>query len=164
LIAALTSLIAALTSLIGGEGGGGWSSRAGRALLDLVGLGPGATPSGDDVLVGLVAGLHGAGTPFAEAVLSWLRAEPAATWARTTPLSAHLLRDALDGDVADPLATFVSLLADPGASADALANARTAVLATGATSGADTCVGLALAGSLLIHPAPSLPFPEGSLA
>jgi hypothetical protein len=135
-------LVAALLA----EGPG---SRAAReALAGLLGAGPGLTPSGDDALLGLVAGLTGIRTPVAAETLAWLRSTPATTWTRTTTLSGLLLRDALDGDLAEPLVSLVAAIRVAADTRSLLAE----VLAVGATSGADTSQGLAAAGRLLTPP------------
>lgn len=78
---------------------------------DLVGLGPGLTPAGDDVLAGLLVGLH-----HHEELRAPLAADVDRLAAgRTTTLSAELLRHAADGlampavvAVADGLAGYGS--------------------------------------------------------
>jgi hypothetical protein len=123
---------------------GGRQAGVDAAAARLVGLGPGLTPSGDDVLVGLVAGLRSVGGPPPPPQIHQLAVAVRTTWSDTTELSRGLLHDALDGDVPDPLATLLAELAAGGDTGPALR----AVLATGATSGADTCLGLAAAGEL----------------
>jgi len=61
----------------------------------LVGLGPGLTPSGDDLLCGATIALHGAGRR--EAALKLAAAVGAVTAERTTLLSRDFLRAAADG-------------------------------------------------------------------
>jgi hypothetical protein len=82
------------------------------------------------------------------ATMAWLRSTQATTWARTTTLSRLLLRDALDGDLAEPLASLVAGIRTGADVRWLLAD----VLAVGATSGADTCQGLAASGRLLTAP------------
>jgi hypothetical protein len=114
--------------------------QAVEPAVGLVGLGPGLTPSGDDFLVGLLAGLeaaeHPARTPIAAAV-----AEAAS--GRTTAIGAAALRHAAAGAYAerihDVLAAIVS-----GPTRDVTV-AVTRAMAYGATSGADTLVGLSAA-------------------
>jgi hypothetical protein len=117
-----------------------------EAATDLIGLGPGATPSGDDLLVGLAAGLaatqqpHAA--PFAAAV-----AERAA--GRTTTLAAAFLLHAGRLEFAERVHRAVIGVLAPSAM-----SRRRAVgdaMAWGASSGTDLLVGL-LAG---LHPAPA---------
>jgi hypothetical protein len=117
-------------------------AKIGGTLARVVGLGPGATPSGDDVLVGIFAvlnsprsGAAGAhdGAQLRQAILPLL--------GTTTDLSAHLLRQAADGLFGRDLHELRSaLLAEdfPGQLHHALRH----VVDTGATSGADMCEGL----------------------
>jgi hypothetical protein len=112
------------------------AERVGR----LVGAGPGLTPSGDDVLCGVLLGLrlHPRGTAAQLAGL-WLAVEPRLT--ATTSLSAALLREAVDGYAVEPVIRLLEALASPGGpdGEDALRE----VLAIGHTSGADLLGGLA---------------------
>jgi len=85
-----------------------------NGLLDLVGLGTGSTPSGDDVLVGLLSGF----TAFerisdeAKASLFGLRAVLHAAENRGTSLpSAQMLAAAAGGSVSEPVLEVVSSLA-----------------------------------------------------
>lgn len=144
-------------------------SRLGRVLVDgdtgaerpedlaeaMIGLGPGLTPSGDDMLAGLLATLvH---LPPDRAVTALLaavrrRVRERAT-GRTTLLSACLLDDALDGAVAAPFARLLRVIAEVLQGPDsgqvdrsvALRDAVDAVLAIGSTSGADLLLGTAVA-------------------
>jgi hypothetical protein len=115
------------------------------AVRQATGRGPGLTPAGDDVLVGVLAVLTspavaGGGEP----VTARLRAAVAAALPTTTDISRALLRQASLGHVSRPLWELTSALLS-GSSAAASARARADVLATGATSGGDTCAGLAAA-------------------
>lgn len=105
------------------------------AARRLVGLGPGLTPAGDDCLVGWLAALHAAGAR-GRALLALVAAELLATArARTTALSGAFLAAAIAGVVAEPVHAFV---ATPDAAH------RAALLALGATSGADCLAGYVL--------------------
>jgi hypothetical protein len=113
-----------------------------RVLRQVVGRGPGATPSGDDVLVGALAVLTSpysgnAGQRAAAALTQSLRP----FLSTTTDLSRHLLRQAMKGlfsrDIHELVATLIQ-----GSSARELAERARQVINTGATSGADTCEGL----------------------
>jgi Protein of unknown function (DUF2877) len=121
--------------------------RASQALNDqdllgavslLAGLGPGLTPSGDDVLAGilLVAALTERFTP------SELRA--AADTARTHDISRSFLRWAANGQSIEPVHDLLSAVAAGRPTGDA----EQAVAAIGATSGHDLLLGLRLALSL----------------
>jgi hypothetical protein len=103
----------------------------------LVGAGQGLTPSGDDVLCGVLLGLRLAGElPAVEHV--WHSVMPLLP--RTTTLSAALLREAADGYAVPDLVRLGAALAAgdrPGAEA-----AAERVLAIGHTSGSDLLDGL----------------------
>lgn len=118
-------------------------AQAERCVDDLIGRGPGLTPSGDDALAGilLVAHAHGVAGPVAEAVRARLGS--------TTAVSAALLDAAADGYAAADVVALV----DAAVAGDAAAVARTlpAVLAIGHTSGADLVIGVAAALRHLRH-------------
>ncbi len=119
---------------------GRWDDLA-RPLL---GLGPGLTPAGDDLLAGLLVGLAGRPDlrdPLAAAVS---RLAPG----RTTWLSAELLRLAADGLAAPAVVAVADALTGHGPD-DALAAALPALLAVGHTSGAALARGLLLAAETL---------------
>jgi hypothetical protein len=71
------------------------------AVRDLIGLGPGLTPSGDDVLAGALLGLHATGNASLAAQLGGH--VTAASVDGTSPLSAAFLRCAIDGETSAPL-------------------------------------------------------------
>jgi hypothetical protein len=112
---------------------------------DLVGLGPGLTPSGDDVLAGLLLALRllgGAirGGTRAVWLADWLSA--AVTWDaadRTTSVSATLLHCAARGQAAGEVAAVLRGLAGQEPARPVV----TRLLAAGHTSGADLAWGLA---------------------
>jgi len=118
----------------------------------LLGAGPGLTPSGDDMLAGLlatlvhlsdVAGSHGTVAPLRTHVLG-------AAPERTTLLSASLLRHAADGAVAEPFGRLLHAIVEVGgagrdADGIALRSAVDEVGAIGATSGLDLLAGCAVA-------------------
>lgn len=114
----------------------------------LVGAGPGSTPTGDDVLVGVQAGLRAVGKDdaahrVARAVRPWL--------GRTTLTGAHFLRAAQDNRFADHVHTALGAVrTGPPAVPGLLVEARS----WGATSGIDLLWGLA-AGLGLQTPTPS---------
>jgi len=110
----------------------------------LTGLGPGLTPTGDDLLVGLAAmarRLAGGGLLEIRAavalstVLAGLPAE------ETTPAAHLLLRSASEGRFPAVLASAVELIGNPHADADSLRAATERLAATGAHSGADLLAG-----------------------
>lgn len=74
------------------------------AVADLVGLGPGLTPAGDDVLCGLLLGLRATGRERDRASLERLVLPQLH---RTTALSGTLLRQAARGYAVPPVATLL---------------------------------------------------------
>jgi hypothetical protein len=126
-------------------------SALASVLAEVVGRGPGATPSGDDVLVGVFAVLrspvsgpagHVAGGTFERSLSPLL--------AGTTDLSRHLLRQAANGQFSRHLDDLVAAIVGSSSIA-VLERSVRRVLETGATSGADMCEGLlAFAPSLLV--------------
>lgn len=82
---------------------------AGRAARGLAGLGPGLTPAGDDVLVGLLSALSLLGGP--PAVIDALLA---AADGRTTDLSLALLRHAAKGECIDRVGGLLQALSGYG--------------------------------------------------
>jgi hypothetical protein len=108
----------------------------------VVGCGPGCTPAGDDVLIGILAVL---GSPHSggkgSAALHSLRRSLRPLLPRTTDISAHLLRQAADGLVGRAVHELVcTSIGNAGTSA--LRETVNRVVDEGATSGADMCMGL----------------------
>jgi len=114
----------------------------GMVLQDVVGRGPGSTPAGDDVLVGILAvlrsahsgpaGSHGADS-LCDVLLPLLP--------RTTDISGHLLRQAAAGRFSRAVHELLGALIE-NAAPERLADTIRSVVETGATSGADMGVGL----------------------
>jgi hypothetical protein len=131
----------------------------GPDAVALTGLGPGLTPTGDDLLVGMAA---------MAARLSVLRAvAPAATAAfasalagvdvdRTTPEARRLLRQASEGLFPAALAAVVETLGNERTEPYELDDAVVLLGGIGAHSGADF-----LAGALLLARAVAFPGEEG---
>lgn len=116
-----------------------------EAVRRAIGRGPGLTPAGDDVLVGILAVLTAPGVaPGAGGV----RAALAPALAATNEISRALLGQASRGHVSRPVWELTRTVLS-GRAASASAQARADVLATGATSGGDTCAGLVAACRLL---------------
>ncbi|GIX49078.1 MAG: hypothetical protein KatS3mg131_3289 [Candidatus Tectimicrobiota bacterium] len=116
-----------------------------EACTDLVGLGEGLTPAGDDLLVGMLAMWQAAGLLAGKAALAapWLKTVSP----RTTALSAEFLRCALAGHFAEPLGRLVrALLAPPDQPWLPLAQTLAGI---GHSSGVDTLVGVALGATLV---------------
>jgi hypothetical protein len=114
----------------------GWD----RLVLGLLGLGPGLTPAGDDLLAGLLVGLS-ARTDLRDPLASAVQRHAPT---RTTWLSAELLRLAAAGLAAPAVVAVADALAGHG-SDDALRRALPALLAVGHTSGRALARGLLLA-------------------
>lgn len=118
------------------------------AVSRLAGLGPGLTPSGDDALGGFAA-VMALLSPYLSldgserAWIAKLIVQEAG--ARTTLLSKVLLEYAALGEVAEPVGTLLTALALPLAEHQTVRLAMQRVLALGATSGADTLLGIVLA-------------------
>jgi hypothetical protein len=114
----------------------GWD----RLVLGLLGLGPGLTPAGDDLLAGLLVGLSARPDLRDPLAASVQRHAPS----RTTWLSAELLRLAAAGLAAPAAVAVADALAGHGDD-DALPHTLPALLAVGHTSGAALARGLLLA-------------------
>jgi uncharacterized protein DUF2877 len=139
--------LALTNALVWGDGRG-----AEDAAWSLLGLGPGLTPAGDDVLVGLLTGLivlerrangFGAGTVREGTALGDWIASVAPS--RTTPLSATLLRWAARGVAAQPL---LDVLWSLGSTSSVRGLDR--LVAMGRTSGRDMLFGASLAASTFL--------------
>jgi hypothetical protein len=114
----------------------------GRVLSKVVGCGPGATPSGDDVLVGILAVLHSPCSGDAGARdAALLRSALLSLLATTTDVSAHLLRQAASGLFGSDLHELVRAVVAENHLGE-LDDKLRRVIKTGATSGADMCEGL----------------------
>jgi hypothetical protein len=104
------------------------------AAAELLGRGPGLTPSGDDVLAGFLLAAQAFGHPAPGIVAAVNERASRAT----TALSAQLLRDAGRGECVPEFAAAVDALCGRPAPADALAR----LLAVGHTSGTALALGL----------------------
>ena len=118
-----------------------------HAVAELVGRGPGLTPTGDDVLAGALATLRALGAAGAADQLA-CAVERRLT--RTTALSAALLRHAGAGDVVPAAAGVITALGAPGD----LSSALGPLLAVGGSSGGDLATGILVAArAVLAHEA-----------
>lgn len=118
-----------------------------EAVHGLAGLGPGLTPSGDDVLGGFAAVMALLSPALsADAVpRDYIAATiAAAARPRTTALSAVLLAHAARGEVAEHLGKLLLALALPAEASAVVLHTSDRVLAFGATSGGDTLLGVLL--------------------
>ncbi|MGW0806448.1 DUF2877 domain-containing protein [Nonomuraea sp. NPDC002799] len=123
----------------------GWLLGAVTAAEQLVGLGPGLTPSGDDVLAGLLVTLRhlgaAAGVERACHLADWLGATvtfDART--RTTPISATLLHCAARGEASPEVSAVLRAIAGR----QALEPALRRLYRLGHTSGSDLAQGVAI--------------------
>lgn len=116
----------------------------------LTGLGPGLTPTGDDLLVGLAAmarRLAGGGLVDVRAAVAFSTVLAGLPAEETTEAAHLLLRTASEGSFPAVLAAAVELLGNPHADAESLRTATARLASIGAHSGADL-----LAGALaLVH-------------
>nr|BFE81405.1 hypothetical protein GCM10020093_040060 [Planobispora longispora] len=113
------------------------------AAEQLVGLGPGLTPSGDDMLAGLLVALRHLGTATGTGRAVWLADWLAAAVTfdargRTTPISATLLHCAARGEASGEVLAVLRGLAGR----QSLEPALHRLLQLGHTSGADLAWGL----------------------
>ncbi|MER7614326.1 DUF2877 domain-containing protein [Nonomuraea wenchangensis] len=125
--------------------GRGWLLGMATAAEQLVGLGPGLTPSGDDVLAGLLVTLRHLGTATGTERAVWLAGWLAATVTfdartRTTPLSATLLHCAARGEASPEVTAVLRGVAGAQQLEPALRRLRR----VGHTSGADLTQGMAI--------------------
>jgi Protein of unknown function (DUF2877) len=109
--------------------------------VDLLGLGPGLTPSGDDVLCGMLVALHAVGQTGMAAEL--YAALAAAAPRATSPLSAAFLRAAAEGLGCEALHAAIAAVLE--GQTDAVSDRAVALGRIGHTSGWD-----ALAGAMLV--------------
>jgi hypothetical protein len=120
------------------------------ALSRVIGCGPGATPAGDDVVIGILAMLTSplGGRVGAHAARS-LRDAMTPLLPGTTDISAHLLRQAANGLAGRRVNELISALVEDAALSSLPAIVQR-VIETGATSGADLCAGLAACAHALV--------------
>ena len=109
---------------------------AAESAARLIGLGPGLTPSGDDVLVGIEAALHRLAQPSA----GFLALALGDVEERTTELSATFLRHAAAGEFAERVHTLLAALL--GSDDETIPAAIDRAVAWGATSGTDCLLGV----------------------
>jgi hypothetical protein len=114
-----------------------------QSVRALAGLGPGLTPSGDDILVGLLAEAavleqSGLLTPSR---VERLRAAVASA-GKTTPVAAEMRRHALSGDFPEALVRFTECLGNPGDKSSRVLAQQERLVSQGATSGSDFLAGV----------------------
>ena len=124
-------------------------------LGHLLGLGGGSTPSGDDVLVGLLAGLtafEAVSRKAAEHVSRLRRALRTDTRQRTTQPSRQMIDAACDNGFPESVLRLVQTLALTESCRNQIESATAKVLALGALSGAAIVSGLLAASARLDQP------------
>jgi hypothetical protein len=112
---------------------------AARDAVALIGVGPGLTPAGDDVLVGLLAGLDAIGHPLRAKIGAALAATAPS---RTTSVGAATIDHAVRGAYAEWLHDVLVTLGAVSGAVDPLRPAIARAMSVGATSGGDTLVGV----------------------
>lgn len=128
------------------------ADAAASAARRLVGLGPGLTPAGDDVLAGLLVTLHHCGDGAVRPLVDRLGAEvDGYASERTTSLSAALLRHAARGEAAAELVGVVDALGGHRPLEPALSR----LLRIGHSSGHDLARGVLAAGRALVDRPPA---------
>jgi hypothetical protein len=119
------------------------SSRNPILLLSLIGVGGGRTPAGDDILLGILAGLSliaGRAALACRARLS--RALRPRLRDGTTSLSATLLNAALDDTYPAPIAELLDIATSPSACEHEIETAASRVASFGHSSGQAFLLGL----------------------
>ena len=125
------------------------------AFRPLIGLGPGLTPSGDDFIVGYLAGLwsttgsDSSRLRFMSSLGAWLSQAAAGT----NVISRTYIKSAINGNVSEPIATLAQRVGQ-AKSMDSVREAARTALQVGNTSGADGVLGLLL--GCIAWTAPSL--------
>lgn len=118
--------------------------RVAAAAQRLVGLGPGLTPAGDDLLIGWLAGAAlPIADPASEEMAAAIRGAIRVCLSGTTDASRAHLEDALDGQFSERLAHFANALltACTGREPE-VRDALFALAGVGASSGLDAAAGL----------------------
>jgi hypothetical protein len=115
------------------------AGRVDDAVLSMLGRGPGLTPSGDDVLIGIIATLYGAGALDSHVRAAFGRALECAARQRTTAISVEYLYYACRGMAAGPL--YQLLVAIGQADRPAATRAVERLRDYGHTSGMDSALG-----------------------
>lgn len=113
-----------------------------QALAQLIGLGPGLTPSGDDFIVGYLAALHSSRACEAGVglLLTALAAPVERLAAGTNLISRQFIRNALEGAFSEALGDLLSAIAHQDEAR--VLTFASQVLAMGHSSGADALAGL----------------------
>jgi hypothetical protein len=126
--------------------------RLAGVLAGVIGRGPGLTPSGDDVIIGILAVLQSPAASSAGAAMrDHLVSAIVPLLPATSAISGHLLRQACDGLFSRPLQELVAALI-VNTTAPQIEDRVARLVAMGATSGADTGTGLLAAAPLVLLP------------
>lgn len=124
----------------------GHHDRVRRAVDAMLGLGPGLTPAGDDVIAGLLLAVHHLGEPRHPAMAALRAYVLAAAPGRTTGVSAALIGQAAQGYSAPQAIAVLSALG----TGVGLRGALNALLLVGHTSGGDLAHGIAAGAQLAL--------------
>lgn len=137
-----------------------------NASRQIIGLGPGLTPSGDDFLVGCLKGLWlmTKRKPALHSAIHHLRKNLTRDLSdRTTRVGAEFIRHALNGQFAEVLDRASAALLSP-TPPEAVSAAISRLIAQGETSGTDTAKGLLTCLDALLHAPHGSPPPDGHRA
>lgn len=120
-----------------------WFDLSAPAIYDLIGLGPGLTPSGDDLLVGYLTGLWCAveGKSERRGFISGLGCKIVRCSRRTNDISRAYLYHAARGQVSSRLATLAGAISS-GESGEPLLAVAESAMHVGHSSGMDAVTGL----------------------
>ncbi|BCV22684.1 DUF2877 domain-containing protein [Moorella sp. Hama-1] len=123
-------------------GQGDWQSCASEAVKTLLGLGPGLTPSGDDLLVGYMSGLELIATKNSRArdIKKILQSVMLSCLAMTNEISQAHIKWACAGYYMEPLTILLTEIAE-GRKGNIYTTIKK-LLVRGASSGTDTTMGL----------------------
>ena len=120
----------------------GGDAELGRAVQWCVGLGPGMTPAGDDVLVGLLTVFSSSAAGAEGARITARLARALVPVLPSTPdVSRHLLTQATRGLPSRAIHDLAAAVVE-GAAEPVLEDALQVVLGIGCSSGADACMGM----------------------
>lgn len=131
-----------LELLKAGWGQGEWCSSLTTAVKRLLGLGPGLTPSGDDLLVGYMSGLElmSFRSSRAREIKQILQSVIPFSLKSTNEISQSHLRWACAGYYMEPLTDLLKVIAKR--KTEDIVTSMLKLLKTGASSGTDTAVGV----------------------
>ena len=111
-----------------------------KDLFDLIGLGSGSTPSGDDLVVGMLAACSALGTTTLALALGTAEIRQ-----RTHPVSAQMIEAAIDGAFSQSLGDLASQLGQAASTEELLRQCVETIADQGANSGIAMLVGFTTA-------------------